>query len=602
MYSVTENYHKAMNAAVHKWYVTGKATLKDGTVIDLTEDDILQGSLCIKNQCCSDEKVDIGQVYMGEMDMTVVRQSIKGADWLGASIDLKFHRYEPDGEFVYVHPDISGPESYGRIHASHEKEGFEAWKAFSSRLTGREWWDAGSSSASITWDLPCLTRILNISMTGLPGSYRQAMKDADGEILADSDGEILMAARSSGLDVAKTVNVYTDSSKSTLIGSAVFRDSGYSNISISPEGGHIDTYSLYFEFPDSYGDDVGLFICNVYQDAYSSDFWAEVPIGTWNVDSSEAAGSGVALTCYDNMLAFEQEYDEDEKSVTAFLSSSPRDFLRSMTSYVSSVSGISTLLQNSYLIPQLINGSSTILFKTVSGVRSWKTWRDVLSSAAAALGGFAAANRYGKIEIRNYGTASVDTVTPATFLSEGSTFSGSETDFRRVNAALDDSTAIKVKNSNWGTGIKSYTLDIGANPFIAVKTKAQATTLVRNISNGLQPIKFSAFSIDRAAGLVYDRGDRITITGGGADSSFSYYITKFSFDGHKYHMEGAAPVKMESSSQGGGGSSSSKSSGPYLKTNGSNMANAFSAGPSSFKVRGSICFPDVYSNVTDNDP
>jgi len=599
MYGVTENYLKAMNAAVHQWYVTGAVTLKDGTVIDLTEDDILQGSLLIQNQCAGDGSIDIGQVYMGEMDMTVIRQDIKKSEWLGAVIKLMFHRREFDGDFAEISPDITAADSYGTIHASHEKEGYEAWRAFES--SGSTYWDAGAESATLEWNFPCLTRIRHISLNNLPGTYYQGLEASDGGTLADSDGNMLMAVRTSGFDVSKTVSVYTDSVKTKLIGTADFRDSGYSFVGFTPEGGYIDTYALYFEFPDSYGDDVGLSGCDVYQEAWNDNFWADIPIGTWNVDNAESSEGGVALTCYDNMLAFEEEYDEDVKSITAFLDSSPYTFLKNMIGYVSSESGITTRFYNSSsATAALINGSSSILFKTVSDTKDWKTWRDVLSSAAAALGGFAAANRYGRIEIRNYRDDPVDAITADTFLHEGSTFSDSEKDVRRVNAALDDSTRLKVKNSNWGTGIKSYTLDLGTNPFIAVKSKEDATVIVTNISNGLQPVKFSAFSIERAADPVYDLGDRVSISGGGAKDTFSYHITKFSFDSHKYHMEGVTPIKLGSSSSGG--TSSSKSSGSYLKTNGSNMSKAFTASPASFRVGGNICFPNVYDRTIDTDP
>ena len=83
---------------------------------------------------------------------------------------------------------------------------------------------------------------------------------------------MLMAVRTSGFDVSKTVSVYTDSVKTKLIGTADFRDSGYSFVGFTPEGGYIDTYALYFEFPDSYGDDVGLSGCDVYQEAWDWSF------------------------------------------------------------------------------------------------------------------------------------------------------------------------------------------------------------------------------------------------------------------------------------------------------------------------------------------
>ena len=66
------------------------------------------------NQCCSDEKVDIGQVYMGEMKMTVLNHGDAAALWTGAVIDLTFSRWIPGYNWnEWSQPVMLSDDTYG---------------------------------------------------------------------------------------------------------------------------------------------------------------------------------------------------------------------------------------------------------------------------------------------------------------------------------------------------------------------------------------------------------------------------------------------------------------------------------------------------------
>ena len=80
MYSVSQDYIEAMHRPV-------QAHKLQGTIgeISFDENDILEGSFIIDNQCSDIINVQIGQVYIAELKMTLIksdrfsRYSFKGA-------------------------------------------------------------------------------------------------------------------------------------------------------------------------------------------------------------------------------------------------------------------------------------------------------------------------------------------------------------------------------------------------------------------------------------------------------------------------------------------------------------------------------------------
>lgn len=103
MYSVSEDYLKTIEEAVQNSKILG--TIGDVT---FTEDNILEGSFSITNQCCDRTNIQIGQVYVGQLDITLVdmkipRYSIKGSTIIPTfSLKLTTGQYENVPLGIYV--------------------------------------------------------------------------------------------------------------------------------------------------------------------------------------------------------------------------------------------------------------------------------------------------------------------------------------------------------------------------------------------------------------------------------------------------------------------------------------------------------------------
>ena len=103
MYSVSEDYLKTIEEAVQNSKILG--TIGDVT---FTEDNILEGSFSITNQCCDGTNIQIGQVYVGQLDITLVdveipRYSIKGSTIIPTfSLKLTTGQYENVPLGIYV--------------------------------------------------------------------------------------------------------------------------------------------------------------------------------------------------------------------------------------------------------------------------------------------------------------------------------------------------------------------------------------------------------------------------------------------------------------------------------------------------------------------
>lgn len=71
MYGVSDAYKEAMKQPVQRFRMTGTV----GT-IPFTDDNILQGSMSITNQCSDGTEVKIGQVYIAELDVTLMNTNL----------------------------------------------------------------------------------------------------------------------------------------------------------------------------------------------------------------------------------------------------------------------------------------------------------------------------------------------------------------------------------------------------------------------------------------------------------------------------------------------------------------------------------------------
>ena len=97
MYAVSEQYKAMMKNPVQRFALSG--TIGG---VEFTQDNILQGSFSITNQCSDGTNVQIGQVYVGELNATFMNMRISRYSWKGKEIIPMFGLYLEDGSIEYI--------------------------------------------------------------------------------------------------------------------------------------------------------------------------------------------------------------------------------------------------------------------------------------------------------------------------------------------------------------------------------------------------------------------------------------------------------------------------------------------------------------------
>ena len=78
MYPVSNAYKAAMHNRVQRFKIRGTVGTKP-----FTDENILAGSLSISNQCSGSDNIDIGQVYIVELNVTFLDVAIDRNSWYG---------------------------------------------------------------------------------------------------------------------------------------------------------------------------------------------------------------------------------------------------------------------------------------------------------------------------------------------------------------------------------------------------------------------------------------------------------------------------------------------------------------------------------------
>ena len=97
MYSVSDEFKKAMKKPVLKTYLKG--TIGD---VNFNDSNILSGSFSITNQCSGSEALEIGQVYVGELNATFLDINLERYKWKGQVITPFFGLELADKTVEYI--------------------------------------------------------------------------------------------------------------------------------------------------------------------------------------------------------------------------------------------------------------------------------------------------------------------------------------------------------------------------------------------------------------------------------------------------------------------------------------------------------------------
>ena len=117
--------------------------------------------------------------------------------------------------------------------------------------------------------------------------------------------------------------------------------------------------------------------------------WETVPLGVYTVAEAERRALYVSIKAYDNILALQQKYDGTTMQGTAY----------ALLGQIAAACGL-TLGQTEAEIGAL--NPNAALVCQLSGADGLSTWRECAAAVAQLVGGFAAADRAGRLVLRTF--------------------------------------------------------------------------------------------------------------------------------------------------------------------------------------------------------
>lgn len=97
MYKVSNEFKQAIKKPVQKHFLKGK--IGD---ISFNDSNILSGSFSITNQCSNGDSLEIGQVYIGELNATFLNINLERYKWKGQKIESYFGIEIAEGNVEYI--------------------------------------------------------------------------------------------------------------------------------------------------------------------------------------------------------------------------------------------------------------------------------------------------------------------------------------------------------------------------------------------------------------------------------------------------------------------------------------------------------------------
>ncbi len=97
MFNVSQAYNSAIEKSMIKSRVSGTITLSTGGKIQLTDSDIVSGSLSIDNKCINDSEFCLGSVYIGQLMVTVFNNNVDRYSLYNAEVKFSYFLTLEDG-------------------------------------------------------------------------------------------------------------------------------------------------------------------------------------------------------------------------------------------------------------------------------------------------------------------------------------------------------------------------------------------------------------------------------------------------------------------------------------------------------------------------
>ena len=135
MYSVSDEFLEAIKANTRSYYWTGTITTTDGTVYEITQEDIVKGSGYISSQCCGSTEIELGTVYAAELGISLFSE-IDRYTLEDAVIEMKYHLELSDGTYEEVPMGIFEVSEANRKVRTLEIKAYDYMLRFEKNFNG----------------------------------------------------------------------------------------------------------------------------------------------------------------------------------------------------------------------------------------------------------------------------------------------------------------------------------------------------------------------------------------------------------------------------------------------------------------------------------
>lgn len=221
-----------------------------------------------------------------------------------------------------------------------------------------------------------------------------------------------------------------------------------------------------------------------------------IPVGVFTITEATWSGTGVSVKASDNIAKLDKACGVTSTSGTI------ADLLELATLDC----GL-TLAQTKAQIDELPNGDQLFGLYPENDI---KTWRDFVSWVCQLFGGFAYADRTGKLAVKSWGAlTTVDSLTD-TEREYQTTFSDYSTQYDGVSVVnIADQVTMYFSNGHGGSVI-----NLGSNPFLQFGLKETISIQGGNIADAVGYITYTPFNSGVLSNMAYDLGDVLTCSGG----------------------------------------------------------------------------------------
>lgn len=220
-----------------------------------------------------------------------------------------------------------------------------------------------------------------------------------------------------------------------------------------------------------------------------------IPLTPFTVTEAEWSANGVHLKAVDNMAKFDKPATFSTTSGTLY----------QLASFLCSKSGVQFGMSN-YECSLLPNGNRTLGLDP-NGQGSLKTYRDILSWLAQAVGCFATIDRYGKLVFRRFTGDTIDiNNTQGWERYVGGSWSDYTTHYTGISVTNIEGQTTSYYHVDPDNGA---TMNLGANPFLQLGLEEVVEAMREDVLTEVEQIQFTPFDVTLPPDPSIDLGDHI---------------------------------------------------------------------------------------------